>query len=327
MKNKVVGIDVGGTNLRAALINENGEIIKRLTVPSGADKGIELVVENLGNLIEEIKEGENVDGVGIGIPGIIDTAKGMITQAPNILHVHNYPLRDVLMEKIGKDIPLFIENDANCAALGELWKGVGEDVNSLVLLTIGTGLGGGIILDGKLWRGADGMAGEVGHMTISLDGAKCNCGNTGCLETFASAIGIRRMVKEGLETDGESLETILRERGRNAPKERLPEIVRESAIEGDKFALWIWEEFGRALGIAVANLVNLLNVEMIVISGGLSNAWELFIDKLVAEAKKRGLRAPIDRVQIVKSLLSGDAGLLGAAHLVILDDRQNYIYP
>ena len=325
MKNRVVGIDIGGTNLRAALINKDGDIIKRLSIPSGADKGIGLVIENLGNLIEEIRKGESVDGVGIGIPGIINSAKGIITQAPNILHVHNYPFRDVLMEKIGKNILVFIENDANCAALGELWKGTGENVNSLVLLAIGTGLGGGIILDGKLWRGADGMAGEVGHITISPDGAKCNCGNTGCLETFASAVGIRRMIKEGLNAEDKNVKTTLREKVRNAPKERLPEIVREAAIEGDKFALWIWEEFGKALGIAVASLVNLLNVEMIVISGGLSDAWELFIDKVVDEAKKRGLRAPMERVQIKKSTLGGDAGLLGAAYLVIREERQDFI--
>ena len=325
MKNRVVGIDIGGTNLRAALINKNGNIIKRLSIPSGADKGIDLVVENLGNLIAEIRKGEGVDGLGVGIPGIIDSAKGIVTQAPNILHVHNFPFRDVLMAKIGKDIPVFVENDANCAALGELWMGAGENVNSLVLLAIGTGLGGGIILNRKLWRGTDGMAGEVGHMTISPDGAKCNCGNTGCLETFASAVGIIRMVKEGLDQDDKSVETVLREKVRNAPKERLPEIVREAAIEGDKFALWIWEEFGKSLGIVIASLVNLLNVEMIVISGGLSDAWELFIDKLVDEAKKRGLRAPMERVQIKKSTLGGDAGLLGAAYLVNREEIQDLI--
>jgi glucokinase len=227
------------------------------------------------------------------------------------------------MENIGKDMSVLVENDANCAALGELWKGAGNDVNSLVLLAIGTGLGGGIILDGKLWRGADGMAGEVGHMTISPDGAQCNCGNTGCLETLASAVGIGRMVKEGLEN--KSVKTVLREKVESSPKERIPEIVREAALEGDKFALWIWEEFGKALGVAIASLVNLLNVEMIVISGGLSDAWELFIDKVVGEAKKRGLRAPMERVRVKKSTLGGDAGLLGAAYLVIREERQDFI--
>ncbi|MER3445332.1 MAG: ROK family protein [Candidatus Dadabacteria bacterium] len=320
---RVIGIDIGGTNLRGALVSGSGNIIKRLSVPSGADLGIDAVIENLGKLIDEIRRGQTIDGVGIGIPGIIDLARGLITQAPNIMHVHNYPFRDVLMEKIEMNIPVFVENDANCAALGELWKGVGEKVDSLVLLAIGTGLGGGIILNRKLWRGADGMAGEVGHMTISPDGAKCNCGNTGCLETFASAVGIRRMVKEGL--DDKTVKTSLREEVQNVHKEKLPEIVREAAIEGDKLAILIWEEFGRALGIAVAGLVNLLNVEMVVISGGLSDAWELFIDKAVDEAKKRGLRAPMERVYIKKSTLGGDGGLLGAAYLVIREGKQNPI--
>jgi glucokinase len=322
MEDKVVGIDIGGTNLRGALVNEGGKIIKRLSIPSGADKGIDFVIENLRNLTREIIEGENIGGVGIGIPGIIDSAKGMITQAPNIFNVYNYPFRDILTEKMGGSISVFIENDANCAALGELWTGAGKNVNSMVLLTIGTGLGGGIILDGKLWRGVDGMAGEVGHITISPDGARCNCGNIGCLETFVSAVGIRRMVKEGLED--KSLRTSLREKVQNTPKEKLPEIVREAAIEGDKFALWIWEEFGKALGVGVANLANLLNVEMIVISGGLSDAWELFMDKAISEAKKRGLRAPMERVQIKKSTLGGDAGLLGAAYLVIREERRDF---
>ncbi len=318
-RKKVIGIDIGGTNLRGALVSRSGSIIKHLSVPSQADNGIDLVIENLGNLIDEIRRGQTIDGLGIGIPGIIDSARGVITQAPNILHVYNYPLRDVLIEKIGRNTAVFIENDANCAALGELWKGIGENVNSLVLLAIGTGLGGGIILNRRLWRGADGMAGEIGHMTISPDGAKCNCGNTGCLETFTSAVGIRRMVKEGL--DDRTVRTSLREKVQNVPKERLPEIVREAAVEGDKFALWIWEEFGRALGMAIANLVNLLNVEMVIISGGLSNAWELFIDKAVDEAKKRGLRAPMERVQIKRSTLGSNAGLLGAAYLAIRKDR------
>jgi glucokinase len=319
MESKVVGIDIGGTNLRGALVSRSGGIIKRLSTHSSADKGIDFVIDNLKNLIQEIIKGENVDGVGIGIPGIIDSANGIITQAPNISNVYSYPLRDLLVDLIRGDLSMFIENDANCAALGELWIGVGKNVDSLVLLTIGTGLGGGIILDGKLWRGADGMAGEVGHIIVSPDGARCNCGNRGCLETITSAVGIRRMVKEGLEN--KRVKTILRERVQNVTKEKLPEIVVEAATQGDEFAIRIWEDFGKALGIGIANLVNLLNVEMIVISGGLSDAWELFIDKTTVEAKKRGLRAPMERVQIKKSSLGGDAGLLGAAYMAMRKNR------
>jgi glucokinase len=314
MGDVALGIDVGGTNLRSALVARNGSITKRLSVLSEADKGIECIIKNLAGLIEGIIERESVVGIGIGIPGIIDSAKGVLTQAPNISNVDNYPFRDVLMEKLGGEIPVFIENDANCAAIGEWWVGVGRDVGSLVIITLGTGVGGGIILNGELWRGADGMAGEIGHITVYPDGARCNCGNFGCLESYASASAIRRMVKEGLSDTG--LETVLRGKMGMVPKERIPEIVMEAAMEGDGFALRIWNEVGKALGIAISDLVNLLNVEMIVIGGGLSNAWDLFIDRAVREAKKRGLRAPTKRARVERSILGDDAGILGAGCLV-----------
>ncbi len=313
MKKIAIGFDIGGTNLRGALIREDGHIIKRQNILSEADKGIDSVVTNLANLIQKTIKGEKIVGVGIGIPGIIDSQKGVLTQAPNICNVDNYPLRQVLIEKIGESMPVFIENDANCAAIGEWWTGAGKHVKSLITLTLGTGVGGGIILNGELWNGADGMAGEIGHITIYPDGAKCNCGNSGCLESYASAGAIRRMVKQGLE---KNLETIIREKVKNTSKERIPEIVMEAAMEGDKFALCIWDEVGKALGVAIANLVNLLNVEMVIIGGGLSNAWELFIDRAKKEAVKRGLRAPITRVKIVKTVLGDDAGILGAGYLV-----------
>jgi glucokinase len=314
MENIAIGIDVGGTNLRSALIREDGNIIKRQSILSEANKGIDFVLANLAKLIRETVEGKHIAGVGIGIPGIIDSKKGILTQAPNISNVNNYPLRDVLTQKLGSGIPVLIENDANCAAIGEWWVGAGKDVDSLIIITMGTGVGGGIIVDGKLWNGADGMAGEIGHITIYPDGARCNCGNSGCLESYASASAIRRMVKEGLAD--KNLETVIRKKVKNVPKEKIPEVVQEAAIEGDKFALGIWEEVGKALGIAIANLVNLLNVEMIVIGGGLSNAWELFIDRARREARERGLRAPIERVRVVKTVLGDDAGPLGAGYLV-----------
>ncbi len=310
-----VGVDIGGTNMRSALVDENGEIMERRSIPSGAGKGIDYVMTNLAMLIEETISGKSIAGIGIGIPGIIDSDKGILTQAPNISNVDDYPIRDVLAEKMGGGIPVFIENDANCAAVGEWWVGAGRSVDSLVIITLGTGVGGGIMLKGELWPGADGMAGEIGHITIFPDGAKCNCGNFGCLESYASASAIRRMVKEGLNDN--KLETILRKKSREVSGEKLPEIVMEAAVEGDKFALWIWDEVGKALGIGIANVVNLLNVEMVVIGGGLSNAWELFIDRSMTEARKRGLRAPMRRVEIKRTVLGDDAGIIGAAYLAL----------
>ncbi|HEX3036048.1 MAG TPA: ROK family protein [Thermodesulfobacteriota bacterium] len=315
MENKVVGVDIGGTNLRAALVDGSGNIMKRQSTASQASKGINFVLKNLVNVLQEITEGEKISRVGIGVPGIVYSTRGIITRAPNLYNVDNYPMRDILTEELGSGISVFVENDANCAALGEWWIGEGKDVNSLVLLAIGTGLGGGIVLDNKLWCGVDGMAGEVGHTTIYPDGPKCKCGNIGCLETYASAVGIRRMIKEGLADT--NLKTLVREKVKTASKERVPEIIREAAIQGDKFALWIWEGFGRALGIGIANLVNLLNMEMIVISGGLSNSWEMFMDIAIGEAKKRAWSAPMERVKIRRTVLGDDAGLLGAAYLAL----------
>jgi len=313
MVDKVIGIDIGGTNLRGALVNKDGDILKRMKILSHADQGIDKLIDNLAGFIKDISEGENVRDIGLGIPGIIDSKNGIITQAPNILNVHDYPLRAALNKKLGSDIHLVIENDSNSAAVGEWWMGVSKNVNSMIMITMGTGLGGGIVLDGKLWTGADGMAGEIGHMTIYPDGARCNCGNYGCLESYASASAIRRMVRDGLEN--KSLNTKLREGIRNANLEDIPEIVMEAASEGDSFSLGIWQEVGKALGIAIASLVNLLNIEMVVIGGGVSNAWDLFIDATYEEAHRRAFRAPMKRAKIKKCLLGDDAGILGSAHL------------
>jgi len=315
MGKKVIGIDVGGTNLRGALVGEDGKIAKRMKVASEAHLGIEAVIKNLVSLIESISRGEDVSAVGFGIPGIIDFNDGVITQAPNISNVDNYPIRKSLRSRIGAEIDVIVENDANCAAVGEWWMGAGKDVQSLVMITLGTGVGGGIILDGKLWRGADGFGGEVGHMTIYPGGPKCNCGNYGCLEVYSSATGIRRMVRETL-SDPDS-KTALRELVKDEDPGRIPEVVMKAAEQGDAAALQIWEQFGTALGIGMASLVNILNVEMIVLGGGVSLAWELFIDVAVSELKRRALRAPAERVKVVKSVQGDDEGIMGASYLAL----------
>lgn len=311
----MLGIDIGGTNLRGALIDGNENIVDRLKIPSEADQGIDRLIDNLASFVEKIRGDRIIGGIGIGIPAIIDSTKGVITAAPNIAGVDDYPIRDILAEKLGGGIGLVIENDANMVALGEWRKGAGRDVNSMIMMTIGTGLGGGIILDGKLWSGAHGMGGEIGHMTIYPGGPECNCGNYGCLESYASAVAIRRMVSQALE-DGD-LDTSLRDKVRDAHPDEIPERVMEAALGGDELALGIWGEVGKALGIAIASLQNLLDVEMVVLGGGVSNAWDLFIDTAKKEAYKRGFRAPMEKLRIEKSVLGDDAGIVGAGYLVL----------
>lgn len=315
MEKSVIGIDVGGTNLRGAVVSPKGEVTRRVKIASGAHEGIEAVVNNLAGLIQNIGEGEELAGVGFGIPGIIDSKNGIITQAPNIANVSNYPIRERLRQKLGEKTRVVVENDANCAAVGEWWMGAGKDVDSLIMLTLGTGVGGGIILDGKLWSGADGMGGEIGHMTIYPDGARCNCGNYGCLESYSSASAIRRMVKEIL--DDSSVVTVLRDSVQGAEPAGIPEVVMRAAQGGDKAALGIWEKFGTALGIGIASCVNILNVEMVVIGGGVSQAWEMFIGRAKEELSRRGLKAPSERVKVMKSVLGDDAGIIGASYLAL----------
>ena len=313
MSRYVMGIDVGGTNLRCAVIDGSNDIVDRQSVRSHADQGMDVLLSNLLSLINDVRKSHDLSAVGIGIPGIIDSSSGVVTAAPNIANVKDYPLRRVLSDRLGGGVEIVIENDANAIAVGEWWKGAGKSVDSLVLLAIGTGLGGGIILGGELWNGADGMAGEIGHTTVYPDGVLCNCGNYGCLETCASSVAIRRMVSDGLKD--ENIVTSLRGLTTQAHKEEIPYIAMKAAEGGDKFALAIWVSMGRALGIAVASLVNMLNMEMVVIGGGVSNAWDLFIDSLKTEARKRAFPAPMSRLEIKKIILGDDAGILGTAYL------------
>ena len=310
----MIGMDIGGTNLRGALVTPEGRILKQLKIASGAHDGIDAVVNNIAKLVDELGEG-GVSGVGIGIAGVIDSKSGVITQAPNIANVTNYPIRDNLVRKLGSGVGVIVENDANCAALGEWWTGAGKDAASIVMITLGTGVGGGIILGGKLWSGADGMGGEVGHMTVYPDGALCNCGNYGCLESYASATAVRRMVKEALAKP--EVKTVLRDRVLETDPDDIPEVVMKAALEGDAASIDIWERFGVALGIGMASLVNILNVEMIVLGGGVAKAWDMFIGPARTELKKRGLRAPAERVVIERARLNGDEGILGAAYLAL----------
>jgi glucokinase len=199
-----------------------------------------------------------------------------------------------------------IENDANAAALGEQWLGAGKDVASMILITLGTGVGGGIILDSRIWHGADGMAGEIGHMTLVPDGRPCSCGNYGCLEMYASSRGILRSYEEACSQSGP-----------RAARALTSEDVYEAARSGDPVAIGVMKGMGRMLGIGLANLINIFNPERIVIGGGVKDAWPLFIDAVREEIFRRAFEVPAKRSGIVSSLLGDDAGVVGAAAVAL----------
>ena len=300
----VIGVDLGGTNLRTALLSPAGDILEKHKEPTHASDGWKKVVARLIDNIKGQREsagkrGLTVAAAGVGVPGVIQSDRGIVVKSPNFPDWNNLPIKDALEEAL--NLPVTVENDANAAALGEQWRGAGRGITSMILLTLGTGVGGGIILNNHVWQGADGMAGELGHMTIIPDGRRCGCGNTGCLEMYASARGIVQSYRERRSQDSAFFEEITSEQ------------VYEAARKGEAGAMAVMQGMGRMLGIGIADLINIFNPEMIVIGGGVKDAWPLFIDTTRDEIRKRAFEVPAARTEIVPSRLGDDAGMIGAA--------------
>jgi len=316
MERCAVAVDLGGTNIRTAAIGPDARIWIKHTEPTAAREGREAVLRRLVEAVQRIiadcrAAGAEPVGVGVGTPGVIQMQSGVVTEAPNLPDWQNVPLRAILAACL--PLPVWIENDANAAALGEHWAGAGRGSEHLICLTLGTGVGGGIILDGKLWRGVDGSAGEIGHMSLDPRGARCGCGRTGCLEAYASATGIVRMAREAIDRGDPTRLQAFTPPSRG---ELTAARVYQAALEGDRVAQDIWQCMGSYLGIALANLVNLLNVELIVLSGGVTQAWELFIGTTEAEMRRRAFDIPARRARIARAMWGDEAGLLGAAALI-----------
>lgn len=312
MGSVVIGVDLGGTNLRVALLNSDGVILDKRKEATQASDGWKKVVERLIDVISRQRElavqrGLDVAAVGVGAPGVIRMDKGVVVKSPNFPDWNNLPLRDELEKAL--HLPVVIENDANAAALGEQWRGAGRGIGSMIFLTLGTGVGGGIVLGNKIWHGADGMAGELGHMTLVPDGRPCSCGNTGCLEMYASARGI---VRSYCEESGEAAS-----RTHAVLKEVTSEKVYQAAREGDVIAQRVMKDMGRMLGIGIANLINIFNPQMIVIGGGVKDAWDLFIGATREEIMRRAFQVLAERTEIAPSLLGDDAGMVGAAAVAL----------
>jgi glucokinase len=314
-----IGVDLGGTNLRVAAIEATGN--KLQIIDKRTEGSREAVIEEMSSAILSLMKRHGPTskflGVGVGIPGVVDLAGGILRSAANLPGWDDYPVVRNLEARLG--VPVVLENDANCAALGEQWLGAGQGLDDLFMLTLGTGVGGGLLVHGRPWHGVAGMAGEVGHMTVIPDGRACGCGNHGCLEQYASATAVRRLAAEAI---GRGESTALNQLAGLGP-ELTAEAVFQTALQGDRVARQIFETVGSALGIALANLINLLSLPLYVLGGGLSQAWDIFAPPLFRELKKRSIvfrtRAQIGRRQetpiIARTRLGGDAGLMGAARL------------
>jgi glucokinase len=295
-----IGVDLGGTNCRVAAIDNRGEVLDRISHSTSFDDGPSGVLNDIVSVIEGVVQKLGVNGfsgVGIGVPGFIDMEAGVIIGSANLPGFTDFPVRDEVEKRLHTHI--ILENDANAAAMGEKWIGAGRDVKDLILITLGTGIGGGIIVDGKILHGFRGMAGEIGHMTVFPDGNPCGCGNYGCLEKHASASAIAAMAgMMGIAT-----------------KKFSASEVYDLAAAGNPRAKLVFESMGRSLGIAIASLVNLFNFPLYLLSGGPLPAWEFFAPAMFTEIRKRSFTFSRSGARVDKALLGADAGLFGAAYL------------
>ena len=330
-----IGVDMGGTNLRIAAITTEGQLLEKITLGVKVALGRDYVIGEMCDAVKRLREqyrgtGRLV-GAGIGVPGIIDVEAGIMRKSANLPGWTDYPVRDEIERRLGTRI--LLDNDANVAALGEKWLGAGRDVDNMAMLTLGTGIGGAIILNGKIFYWMSGMAGEFGHVTIEPNGVPCGCGNHGCAERYASATALVRMAREAIES-GEAPELA---KAASSDPEFSAKSIYNLAIQGDAAAQRIFQRFGEVLGILMADLVNILDLDMFVIGGGVVSAWDAFAPKMFAELRERSLvyaaSAPDEpkgkkegasaqianytrkKTIITQALLGSDAGLYGAARL------------
>ncbi|HXH69641.1 MAG TPA: ROK family protein [Pyrinomonadaceae bacterium] len=309
MNKVVLACDLGGTNFRLAAVTTEGEVIyriKRDTPKSDqVDKILQTITECINECHNSLKDRFEIKIVAAAVPAAVDAKRGIILKAPNIPCLDGFRFAETL--SVTSKIPVILENDANAAAAGENWLGASKGFENSICITLGTGVGGGIIIDGKILRGADGTAGEIGHICVEPFGVPCGCGSRGCVEQYASATAIVRLASElGKEFPNSSL--------LNNPDISGQEIY-QAGKRGDELALEIFRQQGFYLGIAIANLINVLNPEVIVIGGGAAGGWDLFVPSLLDEVEKRAYREPVERVKIVRAQCGDDAGILGVARL------------
>ncbi|MBZ5549511.1 MAG: ROK family protein [Acidobacteriia bacterium] len=334
MNNFSIGVDLGGTNLRIAVVDEEGHLVEKVTLETKVSLGRDHVINDMcgaiQRLTEKYKNSAALLGIGVGVPGITDLQAGYLRDSPN-LPGPDYPVRAEIERRLKTTVVL--ENDANAAALGEQWLGAAKNFPDMAMLTLGTGVGGALVLGGQIFHGMTGMAGEFGHTTIEPEGNPCGCGNRGCLEQYASATAVVRMAKEEI-AGGQALALAS---AAQSGAEFNAELVYNLAIQGDEAARRVFRRVGRALGIALATLVNSLNLPMHVIGGGVSSAWDAFSPVIFEELRQRSMvyaaTAPPDPLSagqgvsasrscrktiVTRAQLGSDAGLYGAARLPMM---------
>jgi glucokinase len=305
-----IGLDLGGTNLRAAAIDRSGTILEKVSGSTNFSEGRDAVIADMVGAISRLRDKHGpagLAGIGVGVPGFILLKEGIIRNSNNLPFLENFPIRDEIQHRLNTWV--ILENDANAAALGEKWRGTGRTVDDLVLLTLGTGVGGGIISGGRIIRGFAGMAGELGHCTVVPNGNPCGCGSQGCVEKHASATAVSAMAR-------------LMQLGDPITSKQVYDLAMRTDETGQK-AREIWRVVGETLGVTLAFLVNTFNFPLYLLSGGVLAAWDLFAPAMMRSVEQHSATYRLTKAttRIEKATLGNEAGLYGAAYLPWIETR------
>lgn len=312
-----LGVDLGGTNIKIGIVSERGKLVKSLSIKTETELGPKKVVANILSGIKQAlsKNKFKIQGIGIGCPGVVSIKKGIVENAPNLPGWKNIKLGSIVKKEFGYDV--HVENDANAAAIGELIFGAGKKYSSFIMVTLGTGVGGGIVFNKKIFRGEFGAAGEIGHISIDVNGPKCNCGSTGCIEAYAGNHYLKETVRKELPENPESTIWNLID---GDLKNVSPRLIQKASEQGDEYATLVIERMGKQLGAALASLSNLLDISTFIIGGGVAGFGKPLFDSTRKSISSRVLSPLRTRVLVIPARLKNEAGIKGASSLVFYNN-------
>lgn len=320
----IVGVDLGGTNVKTAMVSWDKQVLAKDSRPTNAAGGPEAVVDAIESSVRDLLaqsdlRPEQIMAVGIGAPGPMDWRTGVVYSPPNLPGWRDVPLADIMRQRLG--VPCYVENDANVACYGEFWLGAGQGTQNMALLTLGTGVGGGVVVFGMLLRGEDGTAAELGHLKVQRDGRPCGCGSRGCLEQYGSVTGMIQTAAEGLAAGRESA---LWERCEGDLERLTGAMISEAAHGGDAFARWVVEDTAIWIGLGIASIINYQNPEKVILCGGMIAAGDMLLHPIRKTAVENSFDVPARRCEIVLAGLGSDSGVLGAAGCALSRFESNF---
>ena len=323
MSKVIIGVDLGGTNVKAAIVTEDKHIIAKDSRPTQASDGPVAVMDLMAQCVQDLMRDNGLEmsqalAAGFGAPGPMNWQTGIVYSPPNLKGWKDVPLADEMYKRL--QVPCYIDNDANVACYGEYWLGAGQGAESIVVFTLGTGVGGGIVVFGQLLRGIDGTAAELGHITVQRDGRLCGCGARGCLEAYASVTGMVRTAQEGWE----KAETSLKQLCKDDPGALTGKIIHQAAAGGDPYAQYVFRETATWLGLGAASMVNALNPERIVLCGGMIAAGDMLFDTVRETVMANAFEVPAKRCQILPAGLGADSGVIGCAGCALARYREEH---